>query len=179
MTAGGLRRAANGLLLALMSALLGGCATRPAAIGEMPWTSGRLAVRVEATDASPVRSASAGFDLRGNADTGELRLLSPLGTLVAQTRWSATEVVLSTPDGTRRFDDLDSLSRETLGEALPLRALPDWLAGRPWGGAPSRVRDDGFEQLGWQVQVAQLSEGLLVARRDAPPAVTLRARIER
>ncbi len=160
-------------------ALLAGCATRPPSIADMPWTSGRLAVRVEATETSPLRSASAGFDLRGSAEVGELRLLSPLGTLLAQTRWSPTEVLLSTPDGTRRFEDLDSLSRETLGEALPLRALPDWLAGRPWRGAPSQPRDDGFAQLGWQVQVAQLSEGLLLARRETPPAVTLRARIER
>ena len=46
---------------------------------------------------------------------------------------------------------LEDLSREALGEALPLAAWPDWLAGRPWGGAPHRATEGGFEQLGWQV----------------------------
>lgn len=177
MTPGGHGRVAAAMGLAV---LLSACAAvRPPATAEMPWTSGRLAVRVDALGDSPARSASAGFDLRGTADAGELRLLSPLGTLLAQTRWSPREVVLDTPDGQRRYDDLDSLSRDTLGEVLPLRALPDWMAGRPWAAAPSRARDDGFEQLGWHVQVSQIADGQLVARRDAPPVVTLRARIER
>lgn len=169
------RRAA---MLAAM-VLLAGCATRPPDLAGMPWTSGRLAVRVDAVGDQPGRSASAAFDLRGGAERGELRLLSPLGTLLAETRWSPTEALITTPEGQRRFDDLDSLARELLGEALPLRALPDWLAGRPWPGAPSRPTHDGFEQLGWQVQVARLAEGLVEARRDAPPAVTLRARLDR
>lgn len=161
------------------AALLVGCATRPPDLADMPWTSGRLAVRVEAVGDQAARSASAAFDLRGGADRGELRLLSPLGTLVAETRWTPTEALITTPEGQRRFADLDSLAREVLGEALPLRALPDWLAGRPWSGAPSRPAESGFEQLGWHVQVTRLVEGVVQARREAPPAVTLRARLDR
>lgn len=172
-----MRNWAAALLAAL--ALLGGCATRPAELAGMPWTSGRLAVRVEAAGAQAARSASASFDLRGSAERGELRLLSPVGTLLAETRWGPNEALITTPDGQRRFDDLNSLAREVLGEALPLRALPDWLAGRPWSGAPSRPVDSGFEQLGWQVQVAMLAEGLIEARRESPPVVTLRARLDR
>jgi outer membrane lipoprotein LolB len=160
--------------------MVAACATpRPPAIDAAPWTSGRLALRVEAIEAVPARQMTASFDLRGDAREGELRLLSPLGTLAARTAWGPGRVELSTPEGARTFDDLDTLSREALGEVLPLRALPDWLAGRPWSAVPSTPRDGGFHQLGWQVDTSAFADGLLVARREAPPAITLRIRLER
>jgi len=58
--------------------------------------------------------------------------------MLAQARWAPGQVVLATPQGERRFDDLDGLTREVLGESLPLAALFDWLRGRPWPGAASR-----------------------------------------
>jgi outer membrane lipoprotein LolB len=159
-------------------AVLAGCATPPPVPGETPWTSGRLSVRIDATAAQPVQSMSAAFELRGDGDSGELRLNSPLGTRVASARWAQGLAVLGTPDGERRFDNLDALSREALGEALPLAALPDWLAARPWPGAPSQVRQDGFEQLGWQVSLVRRAEGWIEVRRPAPPAVLLRVRLD-
>lgn len=165
-------------LLAVAS-LLAGCATRPPELAGMPWISGRLAVRIEATADEGPRSASAAFDLRGSAERGELRLLSPLGTLIAEARWSPNEASITTSDGQRRFEDLDTLSREVLGEVLPLRALPDWLAGRSWPGAASQLAEGGFEQLGWRVQTTGLADGLIEARRQAPSAVMLRARLDR
>jgi outer membrane lipoprotein LolB len=162
--------------------LLAACATAPSpepSQAEAAWTSGRLALRVEAQAGQPARQMTASFDLRGSAHAGELRLLSPLGTLAARTVWGPGRVELSTPEGARTFDDLDTLSREALGEVLPLRALPDWLAGRPWSAVQSLPRDGGFHQLGWDVDTAAFADGLLVARREAPPAVTLRVRLER
>jgi outer membrane lipoprotein LolB len=87
--------------------------------------------------------------------------------------------VLVTADGERRFDTLDEMALASLGERVPLAALPDWVAGRPWSGAPSRPRAQGFEQLGWQVDTSAQGDGRISARRAAPPAVTVRIRLDR
>jgi outer membrane lipoprotein LolB len=155
---------------------LGGCATPPEPGGA--WTSGRLALRVDAAPGRPAQSLSAAFELRGDDREGELRLLSPLGTQVAAARWAPGLALLQSSEGERRFANLDALSQEALGEALPLAALPDWLAGRPWRGAAHTARADGFEQLGWVVTTAALADGQLQAQRAAAPAVTLRVRLD-
>lgn len=165
-------------LAALAAAWLAGCATPPPAPGETAWTSGRLAVNIAADAGQAAQSMSAAFELRGDDRSGELRLNSPLGTRVAQARWAPGLAVLDTPEGERRFDTLDELSRQALGEALPLAALPDWIAGRPWPAAPHLGRDDGFEQLGWQVLLLRLADGVIEARRPAPPAVVVRLRLD-
>ena len=159
--------------------MLASCATRPPTIETMPWTSGRLSVKVDATLEQAARSVSASFDLRGSDQNGELRLVSPLGTLIAVATWTPDQARLATPEGTQTYPDLDALSRQALGEALPLRALPDWLAGRPWRGAASQVATSGFEQLGWQVDLARFADGWVDARRNEPPAVLVRARLQR
>jgi outer membrane lipoprotein LolB len=159
-------------------AVLAGCATRPPADVQTPWTSGRLSVRVEAAVGRPAQNLSASFDLRGSGERGELLLTSPLGTLMASARWAPDLAELTTPEGTTSFDTLDALSQQALGESLPLAALPDWLAGRPWAGAASQPTDTGFEQLGWQVSLARRAEGWVEARRAAPPAVTVRAKLD-
>lgn len=169
------RRAAALIAAVLISA----CATRPPESAASPWTSGRLVVRVDADRQQPARSIAAAFDLRGSDERGELRLVSPLGTLLATAVWSPGEARLVTSQGESRFGDLDELARAALGETLPLRALPDWLLGRPWMGAASRALADGFEQLGWQVALARLPEGQLDVRRDAPPVVTVRVLLDR
>ena len=99
--------------------------------------SGRLAVRIDAAGPDAARSLSAAFDLRGTPSAGTLGLSTPLGSMLAQARWSPAEVVLATPQGTRRFANLDELTREVLGESVPIEAWFDWLRGRPWPGAPS------------------------------------------
>ena len=69
---------------ALALAWLSGCATTP---GSAPELAGRLAVRVEAFEGAPARSLSTQFELRGNAQAGELQLTTPLGSTAAQARW--------------------------------------------------------------------------------------------
>ncbi len=170
-----------------------GCASSPPLREAPPLTAaGRLGVRVEASPDRAPQSLSAAFEWRGNGERGELTLFSPLGTQVAQARWSPGEAWLLTPDGQTRFDTLEALAARALGEAVPLHAWPDWLAGRPWAGAPSAplvsstspapatatalapgpVR--GFEQLGWSVDLSRYGEGRIDARRGAPPVVTVR-----
>jgi outer membrane lipoprotein LolB len=170
-------RAALGALVLL---LLAACATRPAADSQMPWTSGKLSLKVDASAAQPAQAVTASFDLRGTDQRGELRLISPLGTSIATARWAGDRAVLQTSEGERQFTDLEALSREALGESLPLRALPDWLTGRPWAGADIARRDaTGFEQLGWKIDLLRFADGVLTATREAAPAVVLRVRIER
>lgn len=166
-----------GLVLAV--AALAGCASRPVAEGSMPWTAGRMSVQVSASADKAASHVSADFDLRGDSRSGELRLSTPLGTRLATTRWSDDEVVLDTGQGEVRYADLDSLSREALGENLPLRAFPDWLAGRPWPGAPSVMQPAGFEQLGWVVSLLGYADGRIDAVRVQVPQVTVRVRLER
>lgn len=175
------RRAALLPLLWLTASLLSACATPPREPEGGPWTTGRLSVRIDATADQAAQSVAVAFELRGNGSSGELRLISPLGTQVATARWSPSSATLRTPDGTQDYADLDALSRQALGEALPLAALPDWLAGRPWSGATSVVPVEGtggFEQLGWQVVLSRYAEGWVEARRAAPPQVLLRVKLD-
>ena len=79
-------------------------------------------------------------------------------------------------------DDLDALSLAAFGESLPLRALPDWLQGRPWPGAAEAARPlqpgPGFVQLGWTIDLARLDTGQWQAWRDEPPAARLRVQLD-
>lgn len=155
------------------------------------YLSGRLSVQIEAAGTAPARAFSAAFDLRGSPDAGRLDLSTPLGSVLAQARWARGQVVLTTPQGERRFADLDELTRDMLGESVPVIALFDWLHGRPWAGAPSNpiagapaaagngAMETGFEQLGWVVSLARFDEALVSARRASPPVVSVRIKLER
>ena len=160
-------------------AALVGCASlrTPHAEGSQ-MLSGRLSVRVES---EPVRALSAAFELSGNAREGAMALTSPLGNTLAQARWKPDDVVLETPGSQQRYPDLDTLAEHALGERVPLAALFDWLRGRPWSGARSEALangEAGFAQLGWRIGLARYAEGWVEARRDAPPVVTMRARLD-
>lgn len=167
-------RCLDGLWAALALAIaLGGCAAPGPA--EPPTLSGRLAVRI---DSRPPRQFSADFELRGNTHEGVLRLGGPLGTTAAEARWSRTGASLVTAQGSESFADAESLAVAALGERLPLAALFDWLRGQPWPSAPSEPHATGFVQLGWRIDLARFAEGWIEARRDTPPAVSVRARLE-
>ena len=180
----------HALVLAL-AALAVACTTLPPApptTGDV--LSGRLALRVEPLGSEAPRAVSAAFDLRGDSLAGTLGLSTPLGSMLAQARWSPAEVVLTTPRETRRFASLDELTREALGESVPIEAWFDWLRGRPWPGAPSTPVDvapgasadapaPGFRQLGWRVDLSQFGAGTVAATRESPaPVVTARIRLD-
>jgi outer membrane lipoprotein LolB len=158
--------------------LLSACSTLRPDSADSPWTSGRLWVRVAASPERSAQSLSADFELRAAGDAGELRLTGPLGARLATAQWAPGQALLLTPAGTQRFQGLEDLSRQALGENLPLAALPDWLKGRPWPQAASVNNDAGFEQLGWQISLARQSEGWIEARRAAPPEVLVRVKLD-
>jgi len=180
----------RGVVLAVTT-LATACTTVPPAPSEASDVlSGRLALRVEPVANEAPRSVSAAFDLRGDSRAGSLGLSTPLGSMLAQARWSPAEVVLTTPRETRRFASLDALTREALGESVPIEAWFDWLRGRPWPGAPSTPLEaaptspssssaPGFRQLGWRVDLSQFAAGTIAATREAPPpVVTVRIRLD-
>lgn len=160
-----LRLLAGGLLGAGVLLLLG-CAQpvarAPLADGEaQAYWRGRLALRVD-NSPEPV-SFFVNFELSGAARRGELLLSSPLGTTLAQLRWSTQAALLRTNGQARAFDSLDALATEATGTAIPIAALFEWLQGRP-------AAADG-----WQADLTQLEAGRLVARRSQPaPAAELR-----
>ncbi|MBA4176637.1 MAG: outer membrane lipoprotein LolB [Leptothrix sp. (in: Bacteria)] len=158
--------------------LLAACASTPPSPHEAGWTAGRLSLRIDAAGEAPAQSVSAAFELRGDGESGELRLNSPLGSRVASARWAPGLALLDDGKGERSFDSLAALSQQALGEALPLQALPNWLAGRPWSGAAHAAAAEGFEQLGWQVDLARRAEGWIEARRSTPPVVRLRVKLD-
>jgi len=181
----------RGVVLAF-TLLAAACTTVPPALPSeaSEVLSGRLALRVEPVANEAPRSVSAAFDLRGDSKAGTLGLSTPLGSMLAQARWSPAEVVLTTPRETRRFASLDALTREALGESVPIEAWFDWLRGRPWPGAPSTPLEaapnpasnppaPGFRQLGWRVDLSQFGAGTIAAAREAPaPIVTVRIRLD-
>ena len=177
------RRAATLWATVGSALLLAACAVAPPRPAGSDLLSGRLAVHVDAADGSAARSVSANFELQGDPQAGQLNLSSPLGSVLAQARWAPGSVVLATSQGERRFADLDALTREVLGESVPVAALFDWLRGRPWPGAASTSMvapaEPGFEQLGWVVSLAHFDDDLIAARRERAPVVTVRAKLDR
>jgi outer membrane lipoprotein LolB len=176
--------AAARLAALVVALLMTACAVppkAPALAGDE--LSGRLAVRIEGTNGAAARSVSAAFDLQGTPQAGRLDLSTPLGSVLAQARWSPGSVVLATPQGEQSFSDLDALTHAVLGESLPVAALFDWLRGRPWPGAASTASvapaEPGFEQLGWVVSLAHFDDAWIAARRERAPTVTVRAKVDR
>jgi outer membrane lipoprotein LolB len=162
---------------ALIALALAGCAQLPKAppAANEARLSGRISVTVAGDVHNRGTGGAASFELFGGPSMGRLELTTPLGSLVARANWQPGLVTLKTPNDERRFDDLDALTRELLGEPVPVAALFDWLHARPWPAAPHQKTADGFEQLGWRIEPRLPS---LVATRLAAPVVTLRAKLD-
>lgn len=165
------------LAAALAAALLTACATVPPMAPGEGW-HGRLLVRMAASETRAAETYSAGFELRGNADAGELVLTTPLGTRAGVARWSPAGAELDDGQGARRYATLEALSADVFKQDLPLAALPAWLAGKPWPAAPAQATAQGFDQLGWQVDLTRHAAGELRATRAAPPALSLLVRLD-
>jgi len=137
-----------------------GVATKAPASGVRSTWSGRLSLRL---DSAPPQSFSALFDLRGNAQTGELTLTSPIGSTLGLARWSPGEAVLQNGSDSRRFESVEALIEAATGAAIPLDALFGWL--------------DGQDKVvaGWKANLSQVSTGRIQATRNAPqPTADLR-----
>ena len=171
---GGLGKARlAGWLCAATLLLAAGCASPPSAApvtasttdqaSTGPW-SGRLSLQV---DSEPPQGFHAGFELLGNAQTGELRLFSPLGSALASAQWDAGSALLLRGDERRAYPDIESLTAALTGAALPVATLFEWLQGR------------AVELPGWSVELGP-ADGRVRARRLEPaPTATLRLILDR
>lgn len=174
--------------VAVVASTLAGCAATPrlppppeAVSGEAELSNaiGRLALAVEAHEGRPAQGFNAGFEFERRDGRNELRLSTATGQRVARLAWSESAVELETPErGLQRPASLAVLSRQLFGEELPLAALPHWLAGRAAPAWPATPTASGFVQAGWTLDLSRLGDGLIVARRELPPAITLRVRLE-
>lgn len=155
------------LALALSSALLAAsCATpRMTPLDANAYWSGRMAIQVLK---DPPESLSAGFELQGSAQAGEMVLLSPIGTTLARLEWTPQGARLE--QGQQQVDStsLQRLGARLTGTELPIAALFEWLAGRQ------------AEAPGWQVDLSAHAQGRISAeRREPSPGAVLRIALDR
>ena len=148
--------------------LLAGCATpqrqAPADPQAQVWT-GRIALTVEGNQS---QSFSAGFELQGRPETGQLTLFNPLGGTLAVLAWTPGAATLRSSDKVQQFESVEMLAVQATGAPLPITALFDWLRG------------EATPVAGWQADVSQVAQGRLRAQRSAPPpAVDLRLAFDR
>ena len=154
------------MCLGCMSLILAGCATprAPQADPQAGW-AGRLALQIQS---DPPQSLSAGFELQGSAQQGDMVLLSPIGTTLARLAWTPQSAVLEQGHQHMQGTSLQALSEKLTGTALPIAALFEWLAGRP------------ATAEGWQADLSGHEQGRLVAQRLTPaPAAVLRILLDR
>jgi outer membrane lipoprotein LolB len=165
----GSRRSA---LLALGAALLAaGCKQIPLKPPETDdalqggrW-AGRIGLQLQS---EPPQAFFAGFELRGNPESGELTLTSPIGSVLGVLRWSPGDARLDSGGSSKRFASVDELLEQTTGAAVPLPALFDWLAGK------------NTAANGWSADLSQQPDGRITARRSDPaPQADLRIVLER
>ena len=157
-----------GCLLATI--LIAGCARPASAVARIDsesgfWT-GRISLHVYS---EPEQFFSAGFELRGKPQRGELTLISPLGNILGVLRWSPSGAALdSGNEQLQRFDSVDALMLQATGAAVPLDVLFAWLRGES-----TRVSD-------WSADLSRQSEGRIEAKRVQPaPQVDLRIVLDR
>ncbi len=151
------RRKTLGVLAGSML-FIAGCAQPPRAPEQSDSATGvwrgRLALQVE-DNAS--QSFSAGFELRGRPEAGELMLYNPLGGTLAALNWAPGMATLQLGREVRQFDSIDALVAGATGTAIPVASLFQWLAG------------NNTPVAGWEADLSQLGQGRLHARRLAPP----------
>lgn len=127
---------------------------------ERPYWSGRLALQIEEESA---QSFSALFELEGSEDQGELILLSPLGNTLGKLKWSSEGATLQAGQQQQTSHSLDALLAQVTGEAIPIKAIFDWLRGIETNAA------------GWVADLSALSQGRITAQRSDPkPKAILR-----
>ena len=170
---------ASGATIALYS--ISGCAVNTPAKSqnglenELRSYVGRMSLVIEpGTGASAdAQSFSGGFELRGKADSGELDLLTPLGSIVMQLRWQPGSAVILRGTERQQFSSAQALLEQATGAALTLSQLFQWLQGN--AGEPSILA----QSSGWQVDLSGQPQGRIIARRSLPSPAVLRIVLER
>lgn len=132
---------------------------------------GQMSIKLSAFADQPAKGLSLGFFFSGNTDTGQLDLMTLMGSQVAQVNWQPGEAWLINEKGRMHYDNLGDLSEAALGEALPLRQLLHWMQGHPDPDLPSvsGLEAGTFVQQGWLIDARDLPIKKLNARREATP----------
>ena len=129
-------------------------------VAPISYWSGRISLQVES---EPPQSFFASFELSGQTSSGELKLISPLGTILGIMRWSQTGALLEQGANQQPFASADELLAKITGAAVPLPALFDWLAGK------------NTATPGWEADLARQADGRITAKRTLPsPQASLR-----
>ncbi|MBF6631740.1 MAG: outer membrane lipoprotein LolB [Comamonas sp.] len=146
--------------------ILLGCSTPPPS--KLPLTdiehlwSGRLGLQVHDPMAQE-QSFSASFQLKGSTDQGSLDVFTPLGSQLAKLEWHIGAAQLQQGNRITRSESLQELLQLSLGTALPIQAMFEWLEGRP------------ADASGWVANLSRYSDGRIAAQRTHPlPQATLR-----
>lgn len=149
------------LLASAAAALLLGCAApRQLPLGpDVNHWQGRLSVRIES---EPLQTLSAGFDLQGTEQAGELMLLTPLGSTAAVLSWTPQAASLSAQGEVKRFASLKAMIRHAVGVDLPVAAVFAWLDGR------------AIEEGGWSADLSGHPTRITARRASPAPATELR-----
>jgi outer membrane lipoprotein LolB len=146
-------------VLAIAACMLSGCAQLPRSApleqlgADRTYWTGRMSLQVQS---EPPQAFSAGFELQGSPTRGELKLNSPLGTVLGLARWAPGQASLVSGNQTREFASVDALIESATGAALPLGALFDWLSGKD-----TRLN-------GWVADLSRHPDGRIAARRLQP-----------
>ncbi|PUE09206.1 hypothetical protein B9Z51_09865 [Limnohabitans sp. T6-5] len=152
-------------LSALLALWLAGCATHQMPAPSGAYWSGRMAIQIQS---DPAQQMSVSFELQGSAEQGDMLLLSPIGTTLAMLSWTPHSAWLEQNGQRTHSANLQSLSEQLTGTALPVSALFEWLAGRA-ANAP-----------GWQVDLSAHPQGRVLAQRKIPlPEAVLRIVLDR
>jgi outer membrane lipoprotein LolB len=132
--------------------------------------SGRLSLVIEPSAGlnDQQQSFSGSFELRGNAEIGELDLLTPLGQIVMQLRWRPDIAVILRGSQRQIFANADDLIQRATGASLSLQQLFAWLEGKEI----QAVKD-------WQVDLTNHANGRIIARRSQPTPAVLRIALEK
>lgn len=142
---------------------------------------GQISIKLLVTPELPAKGVSLGFFFHGQPEAGQLDLMTPLGSQIAQVGWGPTGAWLrrdgasnadappesrfgtnlsappSPDEGVERFDSIQALSERALGEAIPLHTLIHWMQGRADPArASTHAPEDGlaagtFSQDGWLI----------------------------
>jgi outer membrane biogenesis lipoprotein LolB len=91
---------------------------------------GQLSIKLSAFANQSGQGISLGFFFSGNTDTGQLDLITLMGSQMAQVNWTPDAAWLTNDKGTHHYASLDELSQAALAESLPLRSMVYWMQGQ-------------------------------------------------
>jgi len=151
--------------MVLWCAVLTACAlpkpTTHAAASDVYTRVGRFALRVQAAGDAH-NAVQGGFAWRDDGRAQQLDLANPLGSTLARVDIDRKGAVLTHANGEQMWaSNPDGLLAHTLGSAIPIAGLRDWLRGRLSPAQVTQLQRDAnghpeqFVQDGWQVWLSR------------------------